>query len=174
MPRRTIWSSAKDSSLQLITCLSTFLELELLHPGPEFYLTSPWLSSFPLIDNRFGQFRPFVTETAKKELYFAEVLQILVERGTQVRILCLPNQAETEKFLETFHNQKNIEYRYEQDLHAKSLVTHNFCVSGSMNFTRTGIQVKREKVDFSTDSAEIASSLIEVRRIWERSAKQCM
>lgn len=170
MLRRIIRSSARDSSLQLITCLSDFLVLELLQPGPEFYLTSPWLSSFPLIDNRFGQFRPLVNETHRKEFGFADILLLLAERGTQVRIMCLPRQPETEKFLGFFKGKKNIEYRYEQDLHEKSLATDHFCESGSMNFTRTGVQVKREKVEFTTDPAEVALTLIEVRRSWERLA----
>jgi hypothetical protein len=167
MPRRIIRSSAKDSSYQLITCLSDFLKLELLHPSPEFYLTSPWLSSFPLVDNRFGQFRFLSDGTNKKALGFSEVLVLLAERGTQVRIMCLSEQRETENFINVFRGNKNITIRYEQDLHEKSLVSRHFCESGSMNFTRTGVQIKREKVEFSTDQAEVALALLEVRRSWE-------
>src|SRR5687768_16906248 len=99
MPDRAIRSRARGSSVQLADCLASVLTLELLAPGPELYLISPWISDVPLLSNRFGQLRALLPDMARGEIGLSRVLTALSERGVHVRILCRPDHPQTEDFL---------------------------------------------------------------------------
>ncbi|MEO9028101.1 MAG: phospholipase D-like domain-containing protein DpdK, partial [Ktedonobacteraceae bacterium] len=168
MSNRIITSRARSSSVQLVSCLSSLFALELLKPGKELYLISPWLSNVPLIDNRFGQFRALVGERDKADLHLGNILTLLAARGTQVRILYRtpPNEI-TRQFVESLQNVANIECRAKRDLHEKGLITSHFYVHGSMNFTYSGVKINDESVDITNDEATIWQALQEARMSWE-------
>ena len=168
MSNRIITSRARSSSMQLASCLSSLLALELLKPGKELYLISPWLSNVPLIDNRFGQFRALVGERDKADLRLGDILTLLAACGTQVRILYrTPSNETTRQFVENLQNIANIECRAKQDLHEKGLISSHFYVHGSMNFTYAGVNINDESVEITKDEATIWQALQEARMSWE-------
>lgn len=165
MLNRSIKSKARGSSVQLIDCLSSLFLLELLSPSPELYLISPWLSKVALINNRFGQFRAVTSELNKSELHLADILTLLSEKGTRVRILCRPRSPQTEEVLALL--PKNIECRRTETLHEKGLISHHFYLRGSMNFTYAGVNLNDESLELTRKPEEVAGAIIAVRARWE-------
>lgn len=169
MPNRRITSKARDGSVQLADCLSSLFALELMHPSPEIYLLSPWISDMPLINNRFGQFRAIMGDMGGTDLRLATILITLAERGVKVRIICRPNHSQTDEFLNLLPEQ--IEYRHLETLHEKGLITHSFYLRGSMNFTYSGINLNDESVELTTDPHDVVLALLEARQRWESLSK---
>ncbi len=168
MFNRVIKSRAPGSSVQLVGCLASLFAFELLKPGKELYLISPWLSQVPLIDNRFGQFRALASEVGKSELHLGDILGLIAARGTQVRILYRrPANAATSQFLEGIRRVKNIECRPDPDLHEKGFVTSRFYLRGSMNFTYAGVNIYGESVELTNDETIVWKALQEAKVSWE-------
>jgi hypothetical protein len=168
MANRIIKSTARNSSTMLLDCLSTLLVLELLHPSSELYLISPWLSDMPLINNKFGQFSAIMGDMKKTDLRLKDVLSGLAERGTAVKIMCRPDQPQTENFLRLLPPE--IEVQKAITLHEKGLITAAFYLRGSMNFTYSGITLNDENIELSTDPEYVRLALIEARQRWKQVA----
>jgi hypothetical protein len=165
---RVIKSKARGSSVQLLHCLSSLFVTELLNPSPELYLISPWISKVSLINNRFGQFRAVTSGLNKSELHLGDILTLLAEKGTHIFIMCRPNHPLTEEFVKpllTAHS--GIQCRRREALHEKGLITHNFYLRGSMNFTYSGVNLNDESVELTLSSQAIARALIEAKADWE-------
>jgi phosphatidylserine/phosphatidylglycerophosphate/cardiolipin synthase-like enzyme len=165
MPNRSIKSKARGSSVQLIDCLSSLFLLELLSPSPELYLISPWLSKVVLINNRFGQFRAVTSQLNKSELDLTDILTMLADRGTRVRIMCRPQSNQTEDVLTSLPN--SVECRRMETLHEKGLVSHHFYLRGSMNFTHAGVNLNDESIELTRNPDEVARALVAARARWE-------
>lgn len=165
MPNRIIKSAARNSSIQLTDCLSSLFALELLSPGRELYLVSPWISDMVLLSNNFGQFRAIIPELAEGQVRLAALLSTLSERGTQVRLMCRPNQPQTEDFLRKLTPE--IDVRQVETLHEKGLVSDHFYLRGSMNFTFSGVNLNDEHVELTTQPDQVALALLEAQQRWE-------
>jgi hypothetical protein len=165
MPNRIIKSSARNSSIQLMDCLSSLFALELLSPSPELYLFSPWISDMVLLSNSFGQFRVVVPELAESQIRLAALLCALSERGTRVRLMCRPNQLQTEDFLRKLSPE--IEVKQVETLHEKGLISTHFYLRGSMNFTFSGVNLNDEHVELTTEPDQVALALLEAQQRWE-------
>lgn len=165
MANRVIKTRAKGSSVQLAACLESLFALELLAPGPDLYLISPWISDVPLLSNRHGQWRAILSDDGVDMIRLSDALRMLGEKGTRVRILCRPGQPYTDDFLRKL--SPDIVYRFGDLLHEKGLIGRHFYLRGSMNFTHSGIHINDESVELTTDSAEVALALIEAQARWE-------
>jgi len=151
--------------MQLADCLSSVLVLELWHPSPELYLISPWLSEVSLISNRLGQFRALVPDGWKNELRLTDILIMLAERGTQVRVIYNPHHQQTQDFIAKLPT--TIECRGVETLHEKGLISQNFYIHGSMNFTYSGVNVNDEKVELTDKPEDVSFALVDARLRWE-------
>jgi hypothetical protein len=60
---------------------------EVLQPGEEIWLVSPWISNVVLIDNRAGSFDALNPEWGRREIRLADVLVTLMNQGAQVHIV---------------------------------------------------------------------------------------
>lgn len=165
MPNRIIKSKARSSTVQLSGCLSSLFVLELLAPSPELYLISPWISDMPLIANRFGQYRGAVSTLGSGDFGLAQVLTLLADRGVRVRIIYKAHQPQTELFVRRLPTA--IERRSTETLHEKGLISNQFYLRGSMNFTFSGTNLNDETVELTTEQSEVALALLEARMQWE-------
>lgn len=164
MSNRLIKSNARGGSVQLTDSLRSLFSLELFSPSQELYLISPWISNVSLISNRFGQFRTVLGDSGDQELRLAEILTMLADRGTLIRII-FRNHPETEDFLRTLPD--TIERRRSKTLHEKGLITSSFYLRGSMNFTFSGINLNDEGVEFTTEPGSVSLALMEARQRWK-------
>src|SRR5437763_17079621 len=107
MDDRIITARTRGSSVHLLNCLSSLFVSELLSPGPELYLMSPWLTNVTLIDNRFAQYSVLCRELDKDLLKLTAILLLLSQKGTSVRIIARPNHGPTRDFLTSLSKSKN-------------------------------------------------------------------
>ncbi len=167
MDDRIITARTRGSSVHLLNCLSSLFVSELLSPSPELYLISPWLSNVTLIDNRFAQYSVLCRELDKDLLNLADILLLLSQKGTSVHIIARPNHGPTRDFLGGLSNGKNIAWRFNEKEHEKGLISTRFCLSGSMNFTYSGVNINKERVELSKNPEKVFSVLQEARLSWQ-------
>lgn len=165
MPDRQIYSRARSSSVQLVELLGSLFAIELMAPSQALYLTSPWISDMPVLNNRYGQLRAVMPELSKDWLGLAAVLAELAERGAQVRIACREDQPETRRFLDRL--PPAVAWRHSPALHVKGLITDHFYLRGSMNFTYSGVYINDEQVELTTRPELVASALLDAQMRWE-------
>lgn len=166
MRNRVIKSRARSSSAELAECLSSLFTLELLSPSEELYLISPWVSDMEVVSNQLGQLRAVLREAEKRKVRLAEVLSLLSTRGTEVRIMCLPEGGE---YTQTFLNRlaPGVQYKVSATLHEKGLLTSRLYLRGSMNFTYNGITQRDESIELTDDREAVALALVTARNDWE-------
>jgi hypothetical protein len=118
-----------------------------------------------LLGNSFGQFRAVVPEVSESDLRLSTLLNVLSERGAQVRLVCRPNQSRTEDFLRRLSSA--IQVKHVETLHEKGLIGEHFYLRGSMNFTYSGIHLNDEHVELTTEPEQVALALAEAKQLWE-------
>lgn len=155
-------ASARDEVRDL---LESLFALELLAPGEEIWLVSPWITDLPLLDNRAGGYSGLDPGWPKRFLSLAELLAFALKTNdrTRLRIVTRPGD-HTARFCERLRNLASLDGNADRlfidgtrsELHTKGLVTTRFVLNGSMNFTHNGIAVLDEAVHLETDPARIA------------------
>jgi len=164
MPNRVIKPTSRLRSILLADCLSSLLVLELLKPSPIYYVFSAWMSDFPLIGNRFGQFRVLLPELVGSEVRLAKVLNALHNVGSEVYILTRTDPSNSE-FLTKLN--LGIYKKHGASVHDKTFVCERFYLRGGMNFTFTGVNASDDTVELTTDPEEVSKALLEAQHRWE-------
>ncbi len=182
MTSRDIWSKGGGDKIQdLLGSLLATLHLGLQKANP-FYLCSPYLSDFRLLENRFGQFGALFGQSPelidKETLLFSEMIGSL-SRRMPVRIVTVQHSASA-AFVDKMRslNEPGLVVRIAPDIyHEKGCLCDDFYIEGSMNFTYSGVYVKDEKVTCHVASDEsgrrkIDAAFLEFDRLWARLATQ--
>lgn len=164
MGNRQIFSRSRQSSSQLADLVGSIFALELLSPSREVYLISPWITDLAVIRNGQAELRALLPDRATGDVWLSTVLMRLAERGTDVRVVCRPGQASTEEFLRKLPS--SVETRRHDPLHAKGLITDHAFLSGSMNFTYSGLHLNDETVDLKTSTEDVAKAQLEAASYW--------
>lgn len=170
---RDIWSHG--SGTQALDLMSSSLSTLLLQSASDspVYFSSPWISDFPLLNNRFRQFSALFPELdARAAIRFADVL-VFVCRRMPVRIITVENEVST-NFIRSLQLSENtgIRVRYAPEVHhEKGILTPWFYIDGSMNITFHGVHIRGEKITYHTSSsdegqAKIARAYLEFDRYW--------
>jgi hypothetical protein len=142
--------------------------------GEAVYVCSPWISDFPVFDNRYGQFDSLASQArGTSRIRFADVLCTLAT-VTSVRIVSKETEA-TRQFLGSRDFAKaSVQVRMAgEELHEKGLLTPYFYLEGSMNLTYSGVHLNQEKVSYHAggDRAvveRIAAAYAELDRRWRQ------
>lgn len=168
MRSRTIRSHGGTQTLK--DSLSTLFSLEVIQPSSEIYLISPFLSNTPIMDNRLNGYTDLFPTSDNKIISLADVLSTFAWKKSKVRIICNPERKETREFLEIIG--PDIEVRELKNNHEKGMVTSNFYIHGSMNFTYSGININGEHVRITYHTPEINQALMSARARWEEADGQ--
>lgn len=174
MPTLDVWSNAASSQLRDI--LSSALACVLLRTDwadrRPVYVCSPWISDFPIFDNRYGQFDALVPSArGTSRLRLSDVL-IALASFTSVRIVSKDTEATRQFIAGRDFEAAGIQIRMAgQDLHEKGLLTPDFYLEGSMNLTYSGVHINQEKVSYHSGSdrsvrERISSAYAELDRRW--------
>jgi phosphatidylserine/phosphatidylglycerophosphate/cardiolipin synthase-like enzyme len=165
MSSRVIRSQGGGQSLQdyLISMFIT----ELIQPSSEIYFIFPYLSNYPLMDNRFNQYTALIPFAKGATIYLTDILEALVFKGSDVRVICNPERKETRLFIDRLEGR--VQFKKLENNHDKVLVSEKFYLHGSMNFTYRGIHVNRESVRITTFAPEVNSALLAARERWKES-----
>jgi hypothetical protein len=170
---RDIWSHG--SGTQALDLVSSALATLLLLSGPEraVYFSSPWISDFPLLNNRFRQFSALFPELdARSEVRFADVLT-KVARRIPVRVITVANDV-SNTFVRSLELREaiGVSVRFAPEAHhEKGILTPWFYIEGSMNITFHGVHIRGEKITYHTTSSlegqrKIARAYLEFDRYW--------
>jgi hypothetical protein len=104
-------------------------------------------------------------DLATRNLSLADLLIILAERGTTVRIMHRPDHPQTAAFLRKLPPM--IERRWSEPLHEKGLIGSHCYLRGSMNFTYSGVNLNDESIELTTEPEQVALALLEADHRWE-------
>lgn len=152
--------------------LESLFAAELLNPGPEIWIVSPWVSDIPLLDNRAGAYSGLESSWPKRYITLAELLAHALKANptTVIRIVTRPDDTnirviERLRFLaELDGNGDRLRIDNQRpELHTKGIATHSFALIGSMNLTYNGLSVLDEAVDLNIDPSRIAQFLITLK-----------
>ncbi|AGM42931.1 phospholipase D-like domain-containing protein DpdK [Aeromonas dhakensis] len=128
------------------------------------WLISPWMSDFDVIDNRGGQWNFLDPSWGARMISFQEVLATAVNNGCPLRIVTRPDNI-SKVFIERMRARlspdHDMQYKYHDNLHAKGMLTANFFLKGSMNYTWSGANLNDEHLLFTINKAAISDALIE-------------
>jgi hypothetical protein len=169
---RFIVKTAATNCDDIRDLLESLFAAELLNPGPEIWIVSPWVSDVPLLDNRSGAYSGLEPSWPKRHIHLAELLAhaLKVNPITVVRIVSRPDDTNirfTERLrflaeLDGTGDRLRIDNQRPQ-LHTKGIATHSFALIGSMNLTHNGLSILEEAVDLNVDPARIAQFLITLK-----------
>lgn len=152
MPRFDVWkhpSGATVPNLLASACAGLMLAGPDSHPV---YFSSPWMTDFPLLPNRFGQFAQLLPEEADSEEVFFSRYLVGLARLRPVRIITVQNDASVAiARCQTLRNNPRVAIRFAPEgYHEKGILAPDFYLEGSMNLTFSGIYIRDEKVIFHT------------------------
>lgn len=165
---RTIHSRA--NSYYVVDLLQTIFLAELLYPGNELWIMSPWISDIPIIDNRGNQFMHLEPSWSGRFVKLSEVLYQLMARGTKVYIVTR-REDHNNTFIKTMEQLMVREtlplcIKIVNEFHEKGILGRAFYLSGSMNFTYYGITINEEVLHYFTKPALVAEKKLAVRERW--------
>lgn len=167
---RRIFKTQTTGVITIRELLQTMFVAEVLHPGDEIWLVSPWISNVVVIDNRSGSFDALNPEWGRREIRLADVLVTLMNHGTKVHIVTR-SDASNDAFrtriadlaLEHSLEDKVVVHIHGQ-LHTKGILLTRCLLMGSMNLTYNGMVINDEWVEFSLDQHDIGRTRLEFAR----------
>jgi phosphatidylserine/phosphatidylglycerophosphate/cardiolipin synthase-like enzyme len=146
--------------------LQSLMVGEFLAPSKEFWLVSPWISNLQVLDNRAGTFRGLYSGTNYRSASLVDVLEYLANTGAEVTVVTRPVDSadivqELERRSASVRVPGFLRVIERETLHTKGLLGDTFCVSGSMNFTYSGVNLNDEFVTLHTDEQEVSRIRLE-------------
>lgn len=164
---RRIFRSAVTSQdvvreLVQIICLA-----ELLAPGREVWLVSPWISDFVLLDNRSGRFDAINPQWQRREIRLVDFALQLMTNGTRIIVVTRPDSHNL-MFLNRLGDRAleagvgdHYHVLQRERLHTKGILTSGGLLLGSMNLTYSGLELNDESVYYETAMEAIAKARVE-------------
>ncbi|QDV37411.1 phospholipase D-like domain-containing protein DpdK [Tautonia plasticadhaerens] len=155
---------SRASAKQISDLLQLVFVAEFLCPSRCLWLVSPWISDIPVIDNRANGFLCFEPRWARSQVRLSQVLGRLIELGSTVHVATRP-VPHNDAFLDRLRRHAEAEdlplhLHVSEELHEKGILGDGFYLSGSMNFTFSGISLNEEAVQYSTDPAFVAENRV--------------
>jgi hypothetical protein len=172
MSSRRIFKGKMRAESEVANLLQSILAAELVAPSSELWLVSPWISDIPVIDNRSAGFSTIEPSWGRRLVLLSEALSTLIKRGTRVVVATRPDE-HNDRFLyalRTAAASAGLSERLlvHQDgreaLHEKGLLGEDYFVSGSMNFTESGIRLNDEALTFEMDESAVAHARLHFRQ----------
>jgi len=171
MSHRQILRTRSGSQQQVRAILESIFVAEVLSPSPRLYLVSAWVRDFRVLDNRGGGFQGLDPSWGRRSLRLAEILRILVERGSELVLAVRPergNRDFVDRFLRDLSDggKERVALHIRESLHVKGLLGQSFAVTGSMNFTNNGVENNEELLSYETDPRKLAELRVEFEQAY--------
>jgi phosphatidylserine/phosphatidylglycerophosphate/cardiolipin synthase-like enzyme len=148
---------------------------ELLCPSKHLWLVSPWITDIDVIDPTSGSFRAINPERDGVFARLTSVLARLQELGKDVTVVTKPGDSSS--FLRMLRSKsppkppgssRGLQIVERETLHAKGLLGDDYCLSGSMNFSYSGMNKWDEALTFHTKIDAIAELRLEFENEYGR------
>ncbi len=148
---------------------------ELLSPSKHLWLVSPWITDIDVIDPTSGSFPAINPERDGVFARLTSVLARLQEFDTDVTVVTRPGDSSSFlRMLESKSPQqpsgslRGLRIVERKELHAKGLLGDDYCLSGSMNFSYSGMNKWDEALTFHTKRDVIAELRLEFEHEYGR------
>ena len=167
---RVIFKSATSAPYAARDALTAVLAEEMVVPSDVVYLLAPWVSNIVIFDNRIGAFDGLNAEWGRREVRPIEVLVAIAQNNTRLAVRVKPdphNQPFCQRLIDALKEAgvaDKCQLTQSAALHTKGLATSRALISGSMNFTATGISISDESLLVSFDPQAVAAARIEFAR----------
>lgn len=167
---RVIHRSSLAAQGEVQELLAGIFAAELVAPSAKLWLVSPWIRDVPLLDNRGAAFRGVGPSWGRRQLGIFDVLAELCRRRTEVTVVTRPSDdnrlamKQLERVVGEGVAATRLHICYREDLHTKGLLGEDYCLRGSMNFTRNGIEKLDEWVTYSTDEQVVGEARLSFQR----------
>lgn len=164
---RVIRKAQAHSSGEASALLAALMATELLQPSRCLWLISPWISDLVLLDNSAGTYDA-LRRWGPRPIRLAEILATLLSASARVVIATTPDP-NNQRFLDRLlslakdarHDHRLSVFKDERNLHAKSIVADDFALVGSMNLTFSGVHLREEYIELSTDQEFVSQARID-------------
>lgn len=163
---RRIFKGVSTTQSAIRELLTIVFCQELLLPGRQLTIVAPWVSDVALLDNRSGNFSPLNPEWGQREIRLLEVLVQLAQLGTLVDVAVRPeehNQSFIRKagvIAEETGVSDKLRIVEIENLHTKGILADRWVLLGSMNLTKSGIEINEEYVTYETGRERIAEARV--------------
>lgn len=151
------------------TILADALLSELVFPGPVLWIVSAWISNVKVLDNTQEQYSAVLGDEQVRTYRLADVLGQLVRSGGEVRVVTRPiphNGLFVEQLKVAVGAARGLSVIFDPVEHEKTACGNGWMLSGSMNFTASGIGSNEESIRYVIDSAEISQARIDFAAKW--------
>jgi hypothetical protein len=151
------------------TILADALLSEVVNPGPVVWVVSAWISNVEVLDNTQGAFDDLLGDEGISRYRLADVLARIARAGSLVRIVTRPtphNQLFVDQLRIAAGANNTMSIVFDPVEHEKTVCGLDWMLSGSMNFTVSGIGVNEEYVRYVVDDAEIAQARLDFAARW--------
>lgn len=170
---RRIFKTQTTGVTTIQELLQTMFVAEVLQPGDEIWIVSPWISNVVLIDNRSGSFDALNPEWGRREIRLVDVLVTLMNHGKKVHIVTR-SEASNDAFRSRIADlarehclEDHLAVHIHDQLHTKGILLTRCLLMGSMNLTYNGMVINDEWVEFSLDSHDLGRTRLEFARYKE-------
>lgn len=151
--------------------LTAVLLSELLTPSSEIWLVSAWISDVQAVDNTRGDYDSLFGDAAARLYSLSEVLGLLTVRGTRLTVVTR-DVTENDSFLARLRRTaiaERLRVIQSPNAHEKTFCGGDWLLSGSMNFTVSGMTVNDEVVTYKLDATAAAQARIDLTHRWTTS-----
>ena len=167
MNLRKVYKKSTTGTSILKELLQNIFVAEFIKPSKKIWIVSPWISEFTLIDNKSGNFDIINPDWRGRDILFSDVIIHLLYGGSKVSIIYRPDMRsdvfvsmlkEKAKENNVFENLTIIQRELK---HNKGILTDHGSLSGSMNFTYTGVEISEELIQYDIDISRVDKDKIE-------------
>lgn len=172
MTARQIFKGRSRAEREVENLMQSILAAELVAPSTTIWLVSPWVSDIPVIDNRTGAFSGLETSWSRRTLTLVEVLTALLRLGSDLVVATRPDD-HNRRFVHRLESSaigagvgdRLLVHQDERErLHEKGLLGDDYYLSGSMNFTESGIRLNDEAVKYELSPEAVAQARVHFRQ----------
>lgn len=169
---REIRTSAYSGGHETRALLQSLFAAEVLSPSRCLWIVSPWVSDLGIIDNSAGTFGALDPAWPAAPVRLTRVLLHMLKRGSTVVVATRPatyNDDFVSRITEAAAQAgvaERLQLHRAGELHEKGVLGDSFFLSGSMNFTPSGIEINEELIRFETDSAVVAATALDYFERW--------
>ncbi len=170
--RRVLLASKSGERAAMMELVESAFAAELLAPGRDLWIVSPWLSDVPVLGNEAGGYTTLCPDFARSRVPVSYVLGELLQRGTTVHVVTRPDEGDAVvrsiRSVAADSASERLRHVRVKELHAKVLLSRSMAIRGSMNLTYNGTGFLDELESFSTDPEEIATIRVDLEARYGR------
>jgi hypothetical protein len=170
--RRVLLASKAGGRAAMMELIEAAFSAELLAPGQDLWIVSPWLSDVPILGNEAGGYTTLCPDFSRTRVPVSSLLGELVQRGTTVHVVTRPDEGDAvvrnARSVAGDSAPQRLRHVRVKELHAKVMLSRSMAIRGSMNLTFNGTGFLDELESFTTDPEEIATIRVDLEARYGR------